>query len=89
MYTMYVFSFLRKVNYYNNREPAVVASIIPGVSTCSPPYGAFPMETTGAYGGLVTTATTLTSLLDSLAARPGTQRVLPPDLVTTMMQKPR
>ncbi|WAR09018.1 hypothetical protein MAR_018976 [Mya arenaria] len=76
------------VQYFNNKEPAIERSILPCQKSSVPQYGSFPMETTGSYGGLVTSTSNLTLLLDSLDFKPGVPEILPRHLVKVMMEKP-
>ncbi|XP_052811341.1 uncharacterized protein LOC128238990 [Mya arenaria] len=77
-----------EVQYFNNKEPAIERSILPCQKSSVPQYGSFPMETTGSYGGLVTSTSNLTLLLDSLDFKPGVPEILPRHLVKVMMEKP-
>ena len=57
--------------YFNNRQPATAASVMPGQEDSSvlPQYGSFLMRNTGAFGGLVATARDVLTLLCSLDCR--------------------
>lgn len=56
------------MEYFNNREPIVTASVYPDKEVeVLPQYGGFKMEGTEAYGGLVASAVDLLTIFNNLS----------------------
>ncbi|XP_046557378.1 uncharacterized protein LOC124266623 isoform X2 [Haliotis rubra] len=55
-----------EVEYFNNRDPAILKSLFPNEGLVLPQYGSFSMENTGAYGGWVASVGDLLAVLHSL-----------------------
>ena len=83
-------AFLIQVEYYNNREPALMDSVFQQESQVVPQYGSFTMENTGAYGGWVACAADLVAIMDSLVMEyEDCGHILTADSVKLMLQRPR
>ena len=78
-----------QVKYYNNKDPSVEMSVFCKDEVVCPQYGSFPMENTGSYGGWVTCAQNLVTLLDSLIEANDSPGVLEKQTVHNMLAKPR
>ncbi|KAL4232640.1 hypothetical protein ACF0H5_007329 [Mactra antiquata] len=63
--TQYKANFM-EAKYYNNGDVRVKKSFDEPTRNVEPQYGSFPMETTGSYGGWVTCAKSLVTILDNL-----------------------
>ncbi|KAL5009994.1 hypothetical protein ScPMuIL_012299 [Solemya velum] len=77
-----------EAEYFNNRDPLVQNSIFPEEGLVVPQYGAFAMETTGAYGGWVVSAVDLIRLLDSLSKCNTERSIIGEAALTLMVEKP-
>lgn len=89
-YTKKTPSHYMEVDYYNNREPALMDSVFATEGQVVPQYGSFTMENTGAYGGWVACAADLVTILDSLVMEyEDCGHILAADSVKLMLQRPR
>lgn len=77
------------MKYYNNKYPQVESSVIGEDSVVVPQYGSFPLENSGAYGGWVTCAENLVTILDSLILTDNMPSILSTASVSEMLQAPR
>lgn len=79
-----------EVKYFNNKDPQVEKSVFNRQYYVAPQYGSFPMENTGPYGGWVTSARNLVTLLDNLIGlTPGYQCLLSDNFISEMFLKPK
>ncbi|XP_064613815.1 uncharacterized protein LOC135477588 [Liolophura sinensis] len=76
-----------EVEYFHNQDPVVYPSIFEEDGLVSPPYGSFAMTGTGAYGGWVTSAPVLISVVNSLEPGAGNS-ILTADSLRQMFARP-
>ncbi|XP_045196482.2 uncharacterized protein LOC123551538 isoform X2 [Mercenaria mercenaria] len=79
----------QEVKYFNNKDPPVEMSVFNVNEVVAPQYGSFPMENTGSYGGWVTCAQNLVTILDSLARMSDVPSVLTHQSFVEMIAAPR
>ncbi|KAK3598821.1 hypothetical protein CHS0354_007425 [Potamilus streckersoni] len=82
------FFHFQEVEYFNNRDPQVLPSVLPHQGLVQPQYGSFFMETTGSYGGWVASAGDLVKILDSLNHSLSGPYILNADSVAAMLERP-